>query len=66
MPTTLKEFEAVFPSLVEELTEHTKQYGPPSDALKWFQDVCLPSSTPVDLSPLPNPLGFSHPRPPPH
>lgn len=45
MPTTLKEFEAVFPSLVEELTEHTKQYGPPSDALKWFQDVRPPPPT---------------------
>lgn len=38
-PTTRPEFEAVFPSLVQDLTEHCKQYNSPENALKWFQDV---------------------------
>ncbi|KAI4195658.1 MAG: hypothetical protein LQ350_007066 [Teloschistes chrysophthalmus] len=35
---SLKEFEVVFPQLVEDLSQHTKQYGLPEDALKWYQD----------------------------
>ena len=42
MPTPLEEFEAVFPKLVEDLTEHAKQHGIPSDALKWYQNVRSP------------------------
>ena len=38
-PTTRAEFEAVFPSLVEDLAQHCKQYNSPENALKWFQDV---------------------------
>lgn len=38
-PISLKEFEAVFPQLVEDLTQHSKQYGLPEDALKWYQNV---------------------------
>ena len=38
-PTTLKEFESVFPQLVEDLSTHCKGYGLPEDALKWFQEV---------------------------
>lgn len=38
-PVTLKEFETVFPQLVDDLSQHCKQYGPPEDALKWYQDV---------------------------
>ena len=38
-PTTRTEFEAVFPSLVEDLTQHCKQYNPPENALNWFQHV---------------------------
>ena len=38
-PTTLKEFEAVFPQLVEDLSEHCRGYGLPDNALKWFQEV---------------------------
>ena len=41
MPSSKEEFEAVFPSLVQDLTEHTKQYGTPENALKWFQEVCF-------------------------
>lgn len=40
MPTTLKEFEAVFPSLVEDLTQHAKSFGLPEKELNWFQEVC--------------------------
>ncbi len=49
-PVTLKEFESVFPQLVEDLTQHCKQYGPPEDALKWYQDVRLPQSIPPTAS----------------
>ncbi|KAL8651751.1 MAG: hypothetical protein Q9226_004566 [Calogaya cf. arnoldii] len=37
-PVTLKEFETVFPKLVDDLSQHCKQHGPPEDALKWYQD----------------------------
>ena len=44
-PISLKEFEAVFPRLVEDLSQHSKQYGLPDDALKWYQDVSRPLRT---------------------
>jgi len=34
-----KDFEAVFPSLVEDLMQRCKQYKMPKDALDWFQNV---------------------------
>jgi len=34
-----KDFEAIFSSLVEDLEENAKQYGIPTDALKWYSDV---------------------------
>ncbi|KAI9779567.1 MAG: Farnesyl pyrophosphate synthetase [Candelina submexicana] len=37
MPTTLEEFESVFPKLLEDLSEHAKQYGIPQNALEWYQ-----------------------------
>ncbi|KAF1986579.1 ERG20 farnesyl diphosphate synthase [Aulographum hederae CBS 113979] len=37
MPTTLKEFESVWPQLVEDLTAHCKQYGLPTNALEWYE-----------------------------
>ncbi|KAK5149092.1 hypothetical protein LTR04_000092 [Oleoguttula sp. CCFEE 6159] len=37
MPTTLKEFEAIFPQLVEDLSEHCRQYGLPKNILEWYQ-----------------------------
>ncbi|MCJ1335924.1 Farnesyl pyrophosphate synthetase [Bachmanniomyces sp. S44760] len=37
MLTTVKEFETVFPSLVEDLTSHSQQYALPSSALSWFK-----------------------------
>lgn len=41
--TTLKEFESVFPKLVEDLVEHSKKYGVPQQALDWYKNVrkCL-------------------------
>ena len=55
MPTSLKDFEAVFPRLVEDLKEHCKTYKLPDQALKWFEEVHLsrqpqPRLHPVDLS----------------
>ncbi|WEW56204.1 Farnesyl pyrophosphate synthetase [Emydomyces testavorans] len=35
--TSRADFEAVFPSLVQDLSEHAKQYGIPTTALEWFQ-----------------------------
>lgn len=59
MPTTLKEFESVFPKLVEDLTEHAKEHGIPSNALKWYQDVSssspLPPHHPIDTPELTTP-----------
>ncbi len=37
--TTLKEFESVFPKLVEDILDHTKQYNAPDTALNWFKAV---------------------------
>ncbi|CAK4030958.1 Farnesyl pyrophosphate synthase [Lecanosticta acicola] len=36
MPTTLKEFEAVWPKLVEDLKEHSQKYKLPEQALRWY------------------------------
>lgn len=38
-PISLKEFESVFPQLVEEMGNHCKQYGLPENALQWYMDV---------------------------
>jgi farnesyl diphosphate synthase len=35
--TTLQEFEAVFPKLVDDLVAHAEQYGVPTNALEWFR-----------------------------
>lgn len=40
MPTNKKEFEEVFPLLVQDLTNHALQYGLPENALVWFRNVC--------------------------
>ncbi|KAF2816218.1 farnesyl pyrophosphate synthetase [Mytilinidion resinicola] len=37
MPTTLKEFESVWPRLLEDLTEHCKAYKLPQQSLDWFR-----------------------------
>ena len=39
MPTTLKQFESVFPKLVSDLKQHAEQYKLPTQALKWFEEV---------------------------
>lgn len=46
-----KDFEAIFPSLVDDLKEHANQYGIPTDALKWYEDV----RAPIFLRPLLSP-----------
>ncbi|KAF2153436.1 ERG20 farnesyl diphosphate synthase [Myriangium duriaei CBS 260.36] len=38
MPTTLKEFESVWPQLVEDLTEICKQNNLPKQPLEWFRN----------------------------
>ncbi|EME43289.1 hypothetical protein DOTSEDRAFT_72634 [Dothistroma septosporum NZE10] len=37
MPATLKDFETVFPKLVEDLKEHCEKYKLPQQALTWFE-----------------------------
>ena len=39
MPTTLKEFESVWPRLVEDLADHCTQYKMPQQPLDWFVEV---------------------------
>ena len=39
MPTTLKEFESVWPRIVADLEDHCKQYKLPKQSLDWFVEV---------------------------
>jgi farnesyl diphosphate synthase len=39
MPTTLMEFETVFPTLVKDMKEHCQSYKLPEQALTWFEQV---------------------------
>lgn len=39
--TNRADFEAVFPSLVEDLLNHAKKYNLPENALQWFEKVLL-------------------------
>lgn len=39
MPTTLKEFESVWPRIRADLQEHCKQYKLPQQSLDWFTKV---------------------------
>lgn len=37
--TTLKKFESVFPTLVEDILSHAKQYNLPEEFVAWFKAV---------------------------
>ncbi len=37
--TTLKEFESVFPKLVEDLLDHAKSYNLPDEFVNWYKAV---------------------------
>lgn len=39
MPTTLQEFESVWPRILDDLTEHCKGYKLPQQSLDWFRMV---------------------------
>lgn len=39
MKTSRADFESVWPSLVEDLSEAAKKYNVPPNALEWFQKV---------------------------
>jgi len=39
--TTLKEFESVFPKLVDDLLDHAKKYNLPEQFVKWYKAVSL-------------------------
>lgn len=38
--TSRADFEAVFPQLVEDVSQEALKYNIPPEALKWFQKVC--------------------------
>lgn len=38
-PTTLQEFESVWPRIVADLKDHCKQYNLPQQSLDWFTKV---------------------------
>lgn len=40
MPTTLKEFESVWPRIAADIADHAKQYKLPKQSLDWFVKVC--------------------------
>jgi hypothetical protein len=40
--TTLKEFESVFPKLVEDILDHAKKYNLPEDFVQWYKAVRNP------------------------
>ncbi|KAL8871540.1 MAG: hypothetical protein Q9198_007395 [Flavoplaca austrocitrina] len=52
-PVSLKDFETVFPKLVDDLSQHCKQYGLPEDALNGPSPTSN-SSTPQPLVGSPN------------
>lgn len=39
--TTLKEFESVFPRLVEDILDASKQYKLPADFVEWYKKVAI-------------------------
>jgi hypothetical protein len=39
--TTLKEFESVFPKLVEDLLAHAKTYNLPDEFVNWYKAVSI-------------------------
>lgn len=41
MPTTLHEFESVWPRIVADLQDHAKGYKLPQQSLDWFTKVLL-------------------------
>lgn len=49
MPTTLKEFESVWPRIVADLQDHCKGYNLPKQSLDWFTKVSL-RTTPAHKS----------------
>lgn len=41
--TTLKQFESVFPKLVEDLLDHAKSYKLPEEFVSWYKAVSTAS-----------------------
>jgi len=48
--TTLKEFESVFPKLVDDLLEHAKKYNLPEEFVVWYKAVSLNPNEPRSLN----------------
>jgi hypothetical protein len=48
--TTLKEFESVFPKLVEDLLDHAKQYKLPEEFVKWYKAVSPYATLPTAVN----------------
>jgi hypothetical protein len=49
--TSREAFEAVFPTLAEDLLAHAKKYNLPENALKWLEQVspCRRAALTIDL-----------------
>jgi farnesyl diphosphate synthase len=42
--TTLREFESIFPKLVEDILEFAKKYNLPEDFVDWYKRVRIVSA----------------------
>jgi farnesyl diphosphate synthase len=40
--TKRADFEAIFPSLAQDILAHAKRYNLPANALEWFENVSPP------------------------
>jgi farnesyl diphosphate synthase len=40
--TKRADFEAIFPSLAQDILAHAKRYNLPANALEWFENVSAP------------------------
>lgn len=43
--TSREDFNKVFPALVQDISEHAKEYNIPAPALEWLQKVSLARSS---------------------
>jgi hypothetical protein len=50
MPTTLKEFESVWPRIAADIAEHAKSYNLPQQPLDWFSQVLVDRLVPTSTS----------------
>ena len=49
-PVLSRDFDKIFPTLMDDLVEHAKEYGVPKDTLDWYREVGSSSSPPCTLT----------------